>query len=179
VDDQYALAAEERARLRLPARFVIYSHDCPRHVVEAQCLCKDGTWAETMVQWPAPDEPTDSTELRFPGGRMLLGAGSWCHVILENKGQRYRLGADIRKIVVDRLLQGLVGPLEGAGNGQIEGATVHWFMSLAEEHTSLYVAPHSGGRTVFVQGASGALLARLDLSEQLVQEWVETLARAR
>jgi hypothetical protein len=37
--------------LRLPARFQIYSHDCPEHrPIDAECYAPDGTWMETHVQ---------------------------------------------------------------------------------------------------------------------------------
>ena len=121
----------------------------------------------------------DTLELPFPGGCLRLAAGNWCHVVLEREGRTHRLGADAWKIVVERLLKGLVGPLEGAGSGKIDGATVYWVLSLSEDHATLYVAPRPGGRTLFVQDAAGALVDRIDLTEQLAQGWAEALAPER
>jgi hypothetical protein len=55
VDDDCALSGEERGQLRLPERFVIYSHDCARHTVEASCRCVEGTWVESTVSGPSPN----------------------------------------------------------------------------------------------------------------------------
>jgi hypothetical protein len=40
-----------RERLRLPARFVIYSYDCPDHQpIEADCRAPEGVWTETIIR---------------------------------------------------------------------------------------------------------------------------------
>jgi hypothetical protein len=48
-DERVEPAARER--LRLPARFVIYSYDCPDHQpIEAEGLAPEGVWVETSVR---------------------------------------------------------------------------------------------------------------------------------
>ncbi len=48
-DERVDLAAREQ--LRLPARFVIYSYDCPDHQpIEAECIAPQGVWLGTSVR---------------------------------------------------------------------------------------------------------------------------------
>lgn len=50
VDDEIALPVAERAAIRLPETFTIYSYDCPEHgPIEARCRCVDGVWVGTVV----------------------------------------------------------------------------------------------------------------------------------
>lgn len=53
VDDELRLPPVEVALLRLPARFLIYSYDCPDHQpVEAVGMTVSGTWSSTeMLPW--------------------------------------------------------------------------------------------------------------------------------
>lgn len=51
VDEELQIDRGTRERLVLPARFVIYSYDCPEHhPIEAECRAPDGTWIETAVR---------------------------------------------------------------------------------------------------------------------------------
>jgi hypothetical protein len=49
-DDDVRLEREALQRLRLPERFVIYSYDCPEHIVSADCSTLDGIWTTTSVR---------------------------------------------------------------------------------------------------------------------------------
>ena len=51
VDEDVRLGPSERERVRLPARFVIYSYDCPdHHPIEAECTTEDGVWIVTVLR---------------------------------------------------------------------------------------------------------------------------------
>lgn len=53
-DPEVQLEPERRDLVRLPARFVIYSHDCPTHGrIEADCRCVEGTWRGTTLRDPS------------------------------------------------------------------------------------------------------------------------------
>ena len=43
------ISDENRAKFRLPSKFVIYSHDCPNHVVVAACVTENETWRTTKI----------------------------------------------------------------------------------------------------------------------------------
>src|SRR6478609_3700154 len=50
VDEESRLERDARDRLRLPSRFIIYSHDCPDHrPIDAECVSIDGVWCETAL----------------------------------------------------------------------------------------------------------------------------------
>ncbi len=48
--DDMNISEEERNRVRLPASFEIYSHDCDcQYTVEAICEAINGTWVSTKI----------------------------------------------------------------------------------------------------------------------------------
>jgi hypothetical protein len=51
VDEECRVPIPERQRVVLPAKFVIYSYDCPDHKpIEAVCRTVDGVWCSTEIQ---------------------------------------------------------------------------------------------------------------------------------
>jgi hypothetical protein len=53
VGEESRLTTDERERLSLPPRFVIYSFDCPEHrPVEADCRAPTGVWTEIALRFP-------------------------------------------------------------------------------------------------------------------------------
>lgn len=54
IDPEVACGEEDRSRFELPARFIIYSYDCPTHGrVEAIGRTADGVWDATTLVDPA------------------------------------------------------------------------------------------------------------------------------
>ena len=50
-DDEARLDQRDREQLRLPARFMIYSHDCPEHQpIRADGAAPEGVWMETIIR---------------------------------------------------------------------------------------------------------------------------------
>lgn len=61
-DEEVRLEPDARAALRLPARFVIYSYDCPEHrPIEALGFASRGVWTQTTLQafGIAPSRPQE------------------------------------------------------------------------------------------------------------------------
>jgi hypothetical protein len=51
VSDDVRIDQAGRERLRLPARFIIYSYDCPDHQpIEADCIAPNDIWVRTFVR---------------------------------------------------------------------------------------------------------------------------------
>jgi hypothetical protein len=51
VSEDVRIDASARGKLRLPARFVIYSYGCPdHHPIEAECGTSDGVWITTTIR---------------------------------------------------------------------------------------------------------------------------------
>ena len=49
VDDDCKISQDARGSFRLPENFEIYSYDCERHRVLANCVTRDGAWSETNI----------------------------------------------------------------------------------------------------------------------------------
>jgi hypothetical protein len=49
IDEECKLPEEARNTFRLPESFEIYSYDCGRHRVSANCVAKNGVWSETHI----------------------------------------------------------------------------------------------------------------------------------
>jgi hypothetical protein len=50
-DEEVRLSAAQREQWTLPARFIIYSYDCPaHHPVEAICTTHNSIWSSTKIR---------------------------------------------------------------------------------------------------------------------------------
>jgi hypothetical protein len=104
-------------------------------------------------------------------------AVGWCQIELKTDGKVFALGADTKRVVTARLLSAISDSLTSKPSGQIRGLAVHWIMSLAERHCSIYAADVETDRQLFFQGADGELLAVVVLSAQMRKEWLHELQR--
>ncbi|MEP7051065.1 MAG: hypothetical protein ABJB12_11965 [Pseudomonadota bacterium] len=120
----------------------------------------------------------DSKTLVSDGGtlELICNDANWCQLSLRVQQNEYRLGAEVRQIVVSRLIQGLDEHLPPATAGMIAGIHVCWVCSLAEGHYSIYAADHAGRRCLFFQDPSGNLAAKLELSGMERLSWLAQLA---
>lgn len=97
-------------------------------------------------------------------------AAGWCQVSLRADGGGRILGADVARIIVERLIAGLREP----------GVDLpKWVLSLAEAHTSLYVESQDEAVLVHIQGADGRRVFLGRLSHEERDEWVATLKSHR
>ncbi len=48
-DPEWQMDPEALSRVRLPERFVFYSHDCPAHIIEAEGRTCDEVWTEAVL----------------------------------------------------------------------------------------------------------------------------------
>jgi hypothetical protein len=121
------------------------------------------------------------TVLNCGEAQLLLNTGikpseDWCQLTLRIQQQSIDLGADTRSIVVQRLLRALTNPLGTKATGSIQGIEVHWVMTLAEKHSTIYVSQTEQGltpsRCLFFQDSEGTLLGRLDLTDKVLNAWI-------
>ena len=118
------------------------------------------------------------TRLAFPGGSLQfeLEGKDWCQVVLDIDGRRVALGADTKSKIVTGLRLALQHEPVGSTTSEFEGLEVRWIMSLSERHCSLYVGDRDGTRLVFIQGADGALIARLAIAAEDIAACRDKLA---
>jgi hypothetical protein len=117
-------------------------------------------------------------ELIAGNGKLVLRAedAGWCRVALVFESRTLALGADRLDVISKKLSAGLGELPEGPSAGRIQGVDARWILSLNEEHASLYVGQGSGRWLLFVQGADGSLLGRLELTESDRERWLRELA---
>ncbi len=98
----------------------------------------------------------------------------WCQVVLRTPKGEYALGADSRKIVFQRLFDGLSQDLS-LPSYEIAGVKVAWVMSLGEKHTSIYVGLVEGNRCLYFQDGNARIITTLRLSYGDVKAWLTSL----
>lgn len=49
IDEECRIAVADREKWRLPEKFGIYSYDCGRHRVYAECVAPGGVWTVTRI----------------------------------------------------------------------------------------------------------------------------------
>lgn len=120
---------------------------------------------------------SDSKTLVSHGGTLEFACdgANWCQLSLRIQQNEYRLGAEVRQILVSRIRQGLDEHLPPATAGTIAGLPVCWLCSLAEGHYSIYAADQAGLRCLFFQDPSGNLAAKLELSGVERRAWLAEL----
>ena len=89
------------------------------------------------------------------------------------------LGADTRLKIIERLINnGLLESLVGDFVGAVDGISVHWVLSLSEDHCTLYAADVEGSRVLIVQDSDAQTIATIPLSPPMRERWLFVLRRA-
>jgi hypothetical protein len=123
------------------------------------------------------------TTLKAESTELTLNADSsnWCQLTLQSHHQKFKLGAETLPILVQRLQQALIAPLEGNPAGSILGTEVHWVMTLAEQHCTIYAGnveqagANAPNRQLFFQDSDGVLLAQVTLNDGTRTAWAKQL----
>jgi hypothetical protein len=120
------------------------------------------------------------TQLVAPGVELTFRSdeNGWCSVSLSLGGKSVRLGADTRKVVMDRLASALKRELQGKAAGTLHGMKVVWVLSLFEDHAVIYAADAGGQRLLFFREDSGALFGSITLSDEERERWLAQLQAA-
>jgi hypothetical protein len=106
---------------------------------------------------------------------LLLEGEDWCAVSLRRGSSSTRLGAESRSVLASRLIANIISPA-GPPCGEIDGCSVYWVVSLAEEHFTLYAHFLTGPQCrIFVQSSSGALVWSGLLTQEQLQLWQQRL----
>jgi hypothetical protein len=106
-----------------------------------------------------------------------IAGASWCGCTLVVGENRVFLGAESRSYIIDHLIEAL-GPRRNV-TGRINDLEVSWVLSLAEEHSSLYIAGEADCRVLFLQDRNGQLIHTMRLSMSDVESWRAELDRYR
>lgn len=109
---------------------------------------------------------------------LLISDGPWAEVSVETTQGRIIVGSDARNTILTRLLSAIESASLGPPIGKINGTTVAWITTLAEQHGSLFVGDTADGRHVCVQNADGKTLADMLLTDATKEEWVYALSGA-
>jgi hypothetical protein len=107
---------------------------------------------------------------------LVLDGEDWCAVFLRQGPSSTRLGAESRSVLASRLIANIISPV-GQPSGEIDGCTVYWVASLAEEHFTLYAQFLTWPQCrIFVQSSSGTLVWSGLLTQEQFQLWQQRLA---
>lgn len=118
-----------------------------------------------------------SLDLEGPGAtvRLKTDETGWCQVELVVGEHVEALGADMEKVVRERLASGLQDELSGSTAGEIDGASVRWVLSLSEKHYTIYAADVAGNRRLFFQGPDGNIVRGVTLEPEQRRRWLSVL----
>lgn len=110
------------------------------------------------------------------GGELVVGSGDWCEISVRIiGGGEILLGAENRRVVVERIKKMVVtAELEGK-EGVIGGVRVKWIMSFSERHGSIYAGDAKDGRHVFAQDEEGKVVAELVLDKAERDAWLRKI----
>lgn len=114
-------------------------------------------------------------ELPVADGHLVLEGQDWCVVSLRVGGSLTKLGAEAFNVLAPRILKNVTAP--GTQSiGEISGHVVHWLVSLAEDHHTLYVHFASTHRLIFIESPSGTCIWHGVLTEPQLKLWEQILA---
>ncbi|MDX2105408.1 MAG: hypothetical protein SFY67_03310 [Candidatus Melainabacteria bacterium] len=111
--------------------------------------------------------------------RLILSVGKendWTGVTLERDGRAEFLGAEVLRIIAERLRNALTKPDMNLSDHEINGFKVRWILNLAEMHCSFYCALEDGKIRLFIKDSEGDLIHSFVLSPKEVDSWINNLS---
>lgn len=115
-------------------------------------------------------------ELVAEGGRLRLDTNEdgWCRIELVSDGNITPLGADVYRIVAERLSRALSSsPEESSMSGGERN--VACVTTLSEHHCTIYAYDEEGDRILFVQDRHGQDIGTLRLPDPHRRRWRDQL----
>lgn len=112
--------------------------------------------------------------------RLLLVASSananWVSVVASWDDKAVRLGADVPKVILTRLLEGLDPEDRGRSAGHIDGDPVTWVASLAENHCAIYRSQAVPDVVIWhFQDADAQTFGSVRLDAEATRRWRDSL----
>ena len=111
--------------------------------------------------------------------RLILSVGKendWTGVTLEKDGRSEFLGAEVLRIIAERLRNALTQPDSNLSDQMINGRKVKWILNLAEMHCSFYCALEDDNLRLFILDGEGDLIHSFALNPKEVASWADDLS---
>lgn len=105
-------------------------------------------------------------------------ASGWCYVRLIDQGGVRALGADMLRIVAERLTAALQPSLEPTPPEHVGQRGRRWVLTLMEEHATILACDRDGRRVLEIVGADGGMLVSIELTPSERDEWRSALQDA-
>jgi len=94
-----------------------------------------------------------------------IGEGNWTQVSLKTEKGIIILGAESLTSITHKILSAFQEYPIRKTVGKFDGLNVIWVLSLAEKHSSLYLARTSSRSILFFQNSEGKLIAKVDIAK--------------
>jgi hypothetical protein len=98
----------------------------------------------------------------------------WWRATVDWNNQEQVLGAEVPKYITEHLIRSLSvswADLEGPVNQTLGGYQVKWVLSLAEGHSTLYVASEADDRILIWQDRDAKIILTMHVAPELAATW--------